>query len=60
MDLPVALGIVVSFLASLYGTWSGGGTTPSMTISAVAEIGSPWIGDGTISSGRPRSQPPKL
>ncbi len=24
MDVPVALGIVVSFLASLYGTWSGG------------------------------------
>ncbi len=24
MDVPVALGIVVSFIASLYGTWSGG------------------------------------
>lgn len=24
MDVPVALGIVVSFLASLYGTWAGG------------------------------------
>ncbi len=24
MDLPVALGIVVSFIASLYGTWEGG------------------------------------